>query len=256
LRPLPARRLESCKRLQVTVSNGSLIHVQNNVYSVHSRLIGERVEVRIYLEHIEIWYAQKMVESLPRLHGRCKQRIDYRHVIDTLVRKPGALANYRYREELFPTSHFRVAYDLLHETQPARADREYLEVLHLAARQSEVGVDQALRVLLGREQPISRAAVEALLGESQEASAVTTVTVAAADLAGFDTLLTEVWHGPEQGCEGEPAGLPEGIALAVHAGEFRGAGPTGGAGDAVVRAVSVGAEPAGMRQPASAPAWS
>ena len=123
LEPLPSRRLESCKRLEVTVSSGSVIHVQNNVYSVNSRLMGERVEVRIYLEHVEVWYGQKLVETLPRLRGRGKQRIDYRHVIDTLVRKPGALANYRYREELFPSSQFRLAYDLLHESMPTRADR-------------------------------------------------------------------------------------------------------------------------------------
>lgn len=252
LRSLPPRRLESCKRLDVTVTSGSLIHVQNNVYSVNSRLIGARVEVRIYLEHLEVWYAQKLVATLPRLHGRHQQHIDYRHVIDTLVRKPGALANYRYREELFPTSRFRLAYDLLQETLPARADREYLEILYLAAHESEAGVDQVLRVLIEREQPIGKAAVAGLLKEGQEAPAVTAVTVAPADLAGFDTLLTEVWHEPEQGREGKPAGVPEGIALADDAGQLRGAGSPRGAGDAVLRAVSAGTEPPGMRDPAGA----
>jgi hypothetical protein len=79
----------------------------------------EQVEVRLYAEHLEVWYGQKRVEQLPRLRGRGKQRIDYRHVIDWLVRKPGALAHYRFREELFPTSRFRLAYDVLQETQPS-----------------------------------------------------------------------------------------------------------------------------------------
>ena len=119
LRPLPTQRLEACKRLDVRVRTGSMIHVQSNVYSVASRLIGEWVEARLYPETVEVWYAQKLVETLPRLRGRGKQRIDYRHVIDWLVRKPGAFADYRYREELFPSSHFRMAYDVLHETQPS-----------------------------------------------------------------------------------------------------------------------------------------
>ena len=253
LRPLPARRLEACKRLPVTVSSGSVIHVQNNTYSVNSRLIGERVDVRIYLEHLEVWYAQKLVATLPRLRGRGQRCIDYRHLIDWLVRKPGAFANYCYREELFPTSRFRVAYDLLHETQPARADREYLAILHLAAHESEARVDQALRVLLDDDQPLSRAAVEALVRADQPAPAVTAVTVAPADLSRFDTLFMEAWDEPEQGREGEPAGVLEGAAFAGDAGELRNAGAACGTGDVVLRAVSPGIVPAGVREPASEP---
>ena len=75
--------------------------------------------------------------------------INYRHVIDWLVRKPGAFENYRYREDLFPTSRFRMAYDALRETAPSRAAREYLQILELAARENESLVDDALRLLAG-----------------------------------------------------------------------------------------------------------
>jgi hypothetical protein len=136
LRPLPAQRLESCRRLRVRVDSGSTIHVGNNVYSVASRLIGERVEARLYAEHIEVWYAGRLLERLPRLRGRGKHRIVYRHIIDWLVRKPGAFAAYRYRNDLFPSSRFRLAYDLLCARTPERAAKEYLQILYLAARQS------------------------------------------------------------------------------------------------------------------------
>ena len=109
LRPLPERRLESDKRERVRVDSGSLIYVERNAYSVNSRLIGEKVEARLGAETIEVWYAGRKVEDLPRLRGRGKHRVDYRHIIDWLVRKPGAFENYRYREELFPTSRFRMA---------------------------------------------------------------------------------------------------------------------------------------------------
>jgi len=91
--------------------------VGRNSYSVPSRLIGERVEVRVFMEHLEVWYAQRLIERLPRLRGRDRSAINYRHVIDWLVRKPGAFAQYRYRQELFPSSHFRLAYDALVEQQ-------------------------------------------------------------------------------------------------------------------------------------------
>lgn len=98
-----------------------------------NRLIDEQVEVRLYVEHLEVWYAQQRVETIPRLRGKGKHRIQYRHIIDWLVRKPGAFENYRYREELFPTHRFRMTYDWLKQQRPSRASREYLEILHLAA---------------------------------------------------------------------------------------------------------------------------
>src|SRR5476651_1104080 len=99
LHALPERRLEACKRSPARVDSGSLIHIERNCYSVPSRLIGERVDVRLYVEHVEVWYAQQLVERLPRLRGRDKHHVNYRHIIDWLVRKPGAFAQYRYRSE-------------------------------------------------------------------------------------------------------------------------------------------------------------
>jgi hypothetical protein len=143
LQALPARRLESFRHLRVRVQPGSTITIERNIYSVPARLIGEWVDVRVFADCLEVWYGQRKQQVMPRLKGRYQHRIDYRHVIDWLVRKPGALAGYRYRSELFPTSRFRMAYDYLAATASARADRDYLAILHLAARQNEALVDGA-----------------------------------------------------------------------------------------------------------------
>ena len=144
LRPLPPQRLEACQRVRVRVDRGSTIHVRCNTYSVASRLIGEWVEARIHADHIEVWYAQRLVERLPRLRGRGKHHINYRHVIDWLVRKPGAFADYCYRDDLFPSSRFRWAYDTLMSQHPERAAKEYVQILYLAARDSESGLEVVL----------------------------------------------------------------------------------------------------------------
>jgi hypothetical protein len=89
MKELPERRMESAKRERVKVDSGSLIYVDRNVYSVPSRLIGEQVEARLFMDHVEVWYGQKKVAEMPRLRGRQKHRVDYRHIIDWLVRKPG-----------------------------------------------------------------------------------------------------------------------------------------------------------------------
>ena len=189
LRPLPERRLETCTRLRVRVDSGSLIHVDRNVYSVHSRLIGEKVEARLHVDHLEVWYAQKLIERLPRLRGRGKHRVHYRHIIDWLVRKPGAFENYRYREDLFPNSRFRMAYDALKQSNGVGATKAYLRILYLAARETESGVDDALRWLLDTGRSITAEAVEQFVRRGQRIAPPTEVTVEPADVSSYDDLL-------------------------------------------------------------------
>jgi hypothetical protein len=189
LKRLPPRRLDSCKRVWVRVGPSSTIRVKHNVYSVDSRLIGEQIQVRLYAEHLELWYGQQCLETMPRLRGEGKHRIQYRHIIDWLVRKPGAFGNYRYREELFPTHRFRMAYDGLRRQHPSRAAKEYLGILHLAARDNEAAVDEALRTLLDKELPISLEAVERSVGCQGRIPWPAQSVVAEVDLAAYDALL-------------------------------------------------------------------
>ena len=190
LRSLPNRRLDASKKLLLRVGPSSTINIQGNAYSVHSRLIGERVEVRLSALQVEVWYAQKKVETMPRIRGRGQHQINYRHIIDWLARKPGAFEHYRYRDDLFPSSRFRIAYDTLKEQSPATAHKEYLKLLYLAARETEVGVDDALRVLLNQEEPIDARVVKAMVLSGQEIPPVTDIVVDAVDLSAYDQLLT------------------------------------------------------------------
>lgn len=192
LKSLPARRLDDHTPFTVRVGPTSTIRIKKNVYSVHSRLIGEEVNVRLHADNLEVWYAQRRIEVIPRLRGEGKHRVQYRHIIDWLVRKPGAFENYRYREDMFPTSRFRMAYDLLKERSPERASREYLKILHLAAKESEAGVDNALRWLMDGERPIKVEEVEAIVLTNQRIPGPTAVQVSEVDLSVYDRLLTTV----------------------------------------------------------------
>jgi hypothetical protein len=248
LRPLPGHRLEACKRLKVRVDSGSTVRVEGNIYSVPSRLIGEWLEVRLYAERVEVFYAQKRVEELPRLRGRGKHKIAYRHVIDWLVRKPGAFADYRYRADLFPSSRFRMAYDLLLERRPQRAAKEYLRILHLAARESEVEVEAALAGLLDAGGPLDAHAVKERLRQQSPIRPATEVTVGPVDLAMYDALLAgkEAEDGEGQGREGTAGALSEGTASASVPEQLRGTGPERPAGGAELRAVPAGSGRAGV----------
>jgi hypothetical protein len=195
LRPLPDRRFDSAKRVRVRVNSGSLIAVERNSYSVDSRLIGEIVEARVFPERIEVWYGGQKVEQLPRLRGRTNYRVDYRHIIDWLVRKPGAFGSYRYREHLFPSSQFRRVYDLLKSVAPRRCDHRYLEILEVAAKEGEARVEDALRLLLqteaGRHTVVNRESFREFLDRCEQTPDITDVQIAAVSLASFDQLFTQ-----------------------------------------------------------------
>jgi hypothetical protein len=196
MRPVPVRRLESAgPPIDVRVTKFSTIRVLANTYSVHSRLRDERVRVRVYLDRIEVWYAQKLMHTLPRLHGKKKHRIDYRHVIDWLVRKPGAFAHYRYHSDLFPTHRFRVAYDLLRHTRPLQASAEYLAILHLAATENETAVDEALRHLIDTEEPIAVDRIKELVARATALPSPREVRVDPVHLDHYDALLPHSGDG-------------------------------------------------------------
>lgn len=187
LRALPATRLPEYTRLEVQVRRWATIEIGKRTYSVPSRLIGHTVEARVFADVIEVRYGGKLLETLPRLRAEGAHRIDYRHVIWSLVRKPGAFAHYRFREDLFPSLTFRRAYDALRSRRGDRADVEYVRILHLAASTGEAAVARVLEDLLATDAPFDYAAVKARA--QPIAPEVPAVRITAPDLADYDALL-------------------------------------------------------------------
>jgi hypothetical protein len=189
LRPLPSTRLPDYSTYTATVRHWSTIHFARRVYSVPSRLIGCVVEVRQYADVVEVFYGdrRKPTAIMPRLRGDKYHQIDYRHVIWSLVRKPGAFARYRYREELFPSLVFRRAYDALVDARGERADVEYVRILHLAASTMQADVEHALETILARHGRPDFAAVKSLA--APEKPIVPDIHIPAPDLTSYDALL-------------------------------------------------------------------
>jgi len=132
---------------------------------------------------------------LPRLIGQKDHHVNYRHLIDTLLRKPGGFRNYRYREDLFPTLIFRQAWEQLQQWHsPRQADLIYLRVLCLAARTLECDVALALELLVASGQPWGEPDVEALV--QPEPVAVPDIDRGPVDLSQYDQLLQGFVHEP------------------------------------------------------------
>lgn len=188
LRPLPEQRLPAHTTYRVKVQRWSTIRISRKTYSVPSRLRGHEVEARQFANEIEIHYRGQLVERMPRLRGGEDHRIDYRHVIWSLVRKPGAFARYRFREELFPTMVFREAYDALVGWRGERADVEYVRILHLAASTMETTVEVALAELLDRGDRFDYGAVREI-ASPERPSVPQLDTPIVPDLGRYDALL-------------------------------------------------------------------
>ena len=190
MRALPLTRLEDFRTRRVLVSRFSTIRIGLNLYSVLSRLIGATLDVRVYQDRLEVSYAGERVATLDRLRGKGQATLDYRHLIASLVRKPGAFARYRDQASLFPTTVFRQAYDALVTRHGSRADGEYVRILHRAAHTSECTVEAALRLLLARGSLRDSAPVKALV--QPEGIAVPVCVLPPPDRTLYDACLQRV----------------------------------------------------------------
>jgi hypothetical protein len=193
MRELVVTKLPEYVVEDVIVSDWSTIRIKQCAYSVPSRLIDSWVRVWIFEDKIEVYFADELQLCCERLRGRGLRRIDYRHVIKSLVRKPGGFSRYVYREEMFPAVAFRRAYDAIQT--PARGtkgDLEYLRILHLAASTMEADVAAALSLLQTTGAAITADAVKAMIAATPTSIDVPMLAPAVVDLTAYDALLTVV----------------------------------------------------------------
>jgi hypothetical protein len=190
LRPLPASRFPGTHETTVRVSSYSTARVRDCAYSVPARLIGAFVQAQLSEDTVRFVYRGEEIASYPRPLGK-GPRIDYRHIIASLARKPGAFARYIYREELFPRPVFRHAFDRFAAVEERKASERYLRLLQLAADFGEDRVADHLGALLrAGELPLADV-VEVRLRDPIPATPLA-LTVFTPELGPYDALITEV----------------------------------------------------------------
>lgn len=193
MKPVTATPLATSVIEKVRVNSSSLIRVARKGYSVPTSLIGKEVTVQIQEWAIDVYYAGQWVVRLPRLVGEANHHVNYRHVIETLLRKPGGFRNYRYREDLFPRLIFRQAWEQLEQWHsPRRADILYLQILHMAARTIEDDVAIALELLVQSGKSWDKEDVERLL--EPEPVVIPAIEAGNVELNQYDRLLEEFGH--------------------------------------------------------------
>lgn len=184
LKALPNDKWYSPKVLPVKVSPSSTVQVDGVAYSVPSRLISYSLMAHIYPDKVLLYYGQKCLQEMPKVKSGAV--INYRHVVDSLLRKPGAFKNYQYQKALFPSLCFRQAYEQLVIHSQAKGHKFYLQVLQLAKLHGEQQVAAALTLLLEKKDTPLPEDVKALLDVPIK---IPEVTVDILDLATYDQLL-------------------------------------------------------------------
>lgn len=144
LKDLPQRKYFAPDITMVRVSSASTVTIKGCVYSVPSRLIHYQLKACIYPSMIVLYYGRQQIQQMRRASSKEAHVIDYRHIIHSLVKKPGAFEHYQYKECLFPKLIFRKAYDHLKKHSPKGGHKIYLQILQLAALYGESVVAAAL----------------------------------------------------------------------------------------------------------------
>ena len=137
LQQLPGQRTCDHEETIVTVTSSGGFTLKKVFYTVPSRLIGHRLRVRLYDDRLEVFIGATLLMTLARgraaATGKHAHVVDYRHVIHALRRKPMALLNLVYRDQLFPRDAYRLTFDRLLENLPDKAAcRLMVDLLALA----------------------------------------------------------------------------------------------------------------------------
>jgi len=192
LKALPPRRTAEYEEMPARVSKYAIFTVKGVQYSAPSQLIGHRLMVRQYVQHIECWLGGQCVLQRERATHRDGQRhprnIDYRHLVAALKRKPGAFARWVLRDAVFPRAVYRQTWERLAAARPEReACRTIVGLLGLAADGHEAQLASELEQLIELDHLPDLNALSALL--APPARAVPDVAVELPALAGYDELI-------------------------------------------------------------------
>jgi len=193
LQPLPASRTCDYEETHVYVTSCGGFTLRKVFYTVPSRLIGHRLRARLYDDRLELFIGGTALMTIPRgragANGKHGHVVDYRHVIHALRRKPMALLNLSYRDQLFPREAYRRTFERLSELLPARvACRTMVELLRLA---HERGCEAQLGELLAADLEARRLPdVQALWARfAPDPGRLPEVTVKLAPLSDYEALI-------------------------------------------------------------------
>ena len=198
LQPLPDTRTDDYEETLVYVTAAGGFTLRKVFYTVPSRLVGRRLRVRLYDERLDLFVGGTPLITLERgragANGKHGHVVNYHHVIHALRRKPMALLNLVYRDQLFPREAYRLMFERLCERlNPRAACKQTVELLSLAhERCCEADLAQVLTVCLAIDQLPDLAIINARFAPDPQR--LPRVLVELAPLSAYEDLLRSDLH--------------------------------------------------------------
>jgi hypothetical protein len=198
LQALPRYRTADYEVLSARVSAHSTITLRCILYTVPSRLIGHRLTIHLYHDRLVGFVGTTPVLELPRLHVpgsaviRRARSINYRHVVESLRRKPRAFLYCDWQSELLPDEDWRDLWQQLNQgSDPDTAARLIVEALYIAATQDS---EAAVAAYLNQELAAKTLSLSRLQQhfQSRPESPVPDIATEQQTLASYDQFLSPV----------------------------------------------------------------
>jgi hypothetical protein len=192
LTALPKRRTADYEEKIVTVTSSGGFILRRVFYTAPSRLIGHRLRVHLYDDRLECFLGATAMMTLRRGRPVSESKgghvVDYRHVIHALRKKPMALKNLVYRDQLFPRPAYARAFEALHQSVgDKRACKLTVELLALA---HDRGCETELAGLIDAELDAGRLPDLAMMHErfGPNPASVPVIKVEFVPLSSYDEL--------------------------------------------------------------------
>jgi hypothetical protein len=201
LQPLPLTKGVDYTELTAVVSSTSTIQVKGVMYSVPSRLIEERLSVRVYNDRLECYLGLNQVITLERVYPtREKKRarkIDFRHVINSLVKKPQAFRNSILRDDLLPNDTYKSIWKHVDKTMDNKTACKFIVgLLYLAAKEN--CLDELANVVIDLIQGKKKLCLKELQDRfTPKRKATPAIEVKQHPLASYNNLIPKKEEGEE-----------------------------------------------------------
>lgn len=152
----------NCINVTLRVDKLSTISYLQNRYSVPDYLVLKSVDVKIFIDKLEIFYNNNLVATHTRLYGNQEWSLDIMHYTKTLSRKPGALKGSVAFEQMNTT--LKDIYQKYFKEQP----KAFIELLEVVQKYDIKSIKSTINILTQKSIEVNTENIKMILNRKKD----------------------------------------------------------------------------------------